>query len=187
MEKIQYRQLAPEHFDQLIALANHVHGDNYLDQTKMADLYQRSFSKGINASWVALDGATLVGFRLTIAAQHWQIDKWCTPEYWRFPAEQVCYFKCNTVDENYRGKNIGPKLLALSIEQAARQGSLAGIAHIWMASPGNSAFRYFSKCGGELVKEHPGKWNELCVTENYVCPLCGDDCNCVAAEMLLTF
>ncbi|MDC0601956.1 GNAT family N-acetyltransferase [Aliiglaciecola sp.] len=184
---IQYQPLAPIHFERLIKLANQVHGDNYLDSQSMQDLYERSFHLGVNASFVSLIGDKLIGFRLTIAATHWQSDKWCSPEKWSVPEQQVCYFKCNTVDADYRKHGVGSRLLSLSIDQAKAQGARAGLAHIWLASPGNSAFKYFSKCGGKLVAEHPGKWRQLSISEGYCCPVCNDLCECTAAEMLLKF
>jgi ribosomal protein S18 acetylase RimI-like enzyme len=187
MQNIQYHPLSPEHFERLLALANYVHGDNYLDLESIQTLYRKSFSSGINASFVALIDDKLIGFRLTIAAQHWKVDQWCTPSMWPFPANQVCYFKCNTVDSEYRQFGVGSTLLRMSIETAKQQGAKAGLAHIWLASPGNSAFRYFSKCGGRLIKEHPGKWRDSSINDGYCCPVCVDVCECVAAEMLLTF
>lgn len=187
MEKIEYQQLAPEHFTQVLRLGNGVHGDNYLDSKSIEQIYRSSFQNGINASWVALKEDTLVGFRLTLAAQTWQPDQWCSLERWNVDQAKVCYFKCNTVDERFRGQGIGPELLRLSVLNAKKQGSLAGLAHIWLASPGNSAYRYFSKCGGKLVKEHPGKWRELSIRDGYCCPVCPDICECVAAEMILYF
>lgn len=187
MDQIQYQQLAPRHFDGVVSLGNFVHGDNYLDNDSIVDLYHKGFHKDINASWVALQNEKIVGFRLTIAAPNWQPDKWCTPDQWGFEKSEVCYFKCNTVDANLRGKGVGSKLLGLSIEKAKEQGSKAGLAHIWLASPGNSAFKYFSKCGGKTVKEHPGKWTHLCIEDGYECPVCPGICECVAAEMILPF
>ncbi|GAB3011997.1 GNAT family N-acetyltransferase [Bowmanella dokdonensis] len=187
MSDIQYQQLTPDHFDRLLALANHVHGDNYLDMPSLQKLYNAGLKNDLNASWVALDDDRLVGFRLTLAAGNWQPDKWCSPSLWPVPRQEVCYFKCNTVDASYRAAGIGSKMLKLSVGEAAKQGAKAGLAHIWMASPGNSAFKYFSKCGGKLVKEHPGKWQENCINDGYVCPVCGTECDCVAAEMILQF
>ncbi len=187
MTSITFQPYQPEHFEPVIALGNYVHGDNYLDQQSAEKLYYSSFHNDINASWVALDENKLIGFRLTIAAPNWQTDKWCSPQKWQFPKEQVCYFKCNTVDEHYRGYGLGSKLLRYSVEQAKKQGSKAGLAHIWLASPGNSAYRYFSKCGGKTIQEHPGKWKQLALEEGYICPVCPGICECVAAEMLLDF
>lgn len=51
---IKYIQLSPTHFNAIIALGNHVHGDNYLDTTSIETLYRKSFSQGLNASWVAV-------------------------------------------------------------------------------------------------------------------------------------
>ncbi|GAB5381490.1 MAG: hypothetical protein Alis3KO_33900 [Aliiglaciecola sp.] len=187
MAEIEYHSLAPEHFDRIIALGNQVHGDNYLDQRSIKQLYENSFDRRINASYVSVIGDELVGFRLTIAAPHWQTDKWCSPEKWNVSPEQVCYFKCNTVSDAYRGHGVGSNLLNLSIQKAKLQGAKAGLAHIWLASPGNSAFRYFSKCGGELIAKHPGKWRHMSIEDGYCCPVCPDICECVAAEMLLTF
>lgn len=187
MSSISYHPLAKAHFKDVIALGNHVHGDNYLDDDSLLALYHSGIKNGINASWVAYDGDTIVGFRLTQAAGNWNIDKWCSPQLWTVHSARVCYFKCNTVDARYRGHGIGSEMLTRSIEKAREQGCQAGLAHIWLASPGNSAYRYFSKCGGVTVKEHPNKWQHLSIEDGYVCPVCGDLCTCTAAEMLLTF
>lgn len=187
MSTIHYHPLHPSHFTPLLELANQVHGDNYMALDELETIYQKSFKNQINASWVAMDEGKLVGFRLTLAAGSWQADKWCSPELWPHDISQIYYFKCNTVNENYRGYGIGSALLKRSVAQAAKQGSLAGLAHIWLASPGNSAYKYFSKCGGKMVKEHPGKWNDHCLYDNYICPVCGSPCDCVGGEMLLDF
>ncbi len=187
MTAINYAALAPEHFDQVIALGVAVHGDNYLTDDSMQTLYAASFKDGINASLVAMDGDKLVGFRLTMAAGNWAIDQWCTPDKWGVAEERVCYFKCNTVDADYRGHGIGSEMLRRSVAEARKQGALAGVAHIWLASPGNSAFGYFSAAGATLVKEHPDKWLALSQTEGYHCPVCQGDCHCIAAEMILRF
>lgn len=187
MEKVEYQQLTPAHFDLVIELGNNVHGDNYLDVDSLTDIYHNSISNQINASWVALIGDKLVGFRLTLAAGKWLPDRWCSPELWPEAPSQVCYFKCNTVDARYRSLGIGSSLLKRSIDNAKLQGSKAGLAHIWLASPGNSAFRYFTKCGGKLIKEHPGKWRDLSIQDDYCCPICPGICECVAAEMIIHF
>lgn len=201
---IRYIQLSPSHFNAIIALGNHVHGDNYLDKASIEVLYQNSYAAGSNASWVAVvdsdapladprfqkrfcsDGY-LIGFRLTVAAGNWQPDEWCTPGDWRISPEQVCYFKCNTVDALARGRGVGSTLLRKSIQVAKQQGANAGLAHIWLASPENSAFGYFSASGGELIKKHKNKWRSSSIEDSYQCPVCSQYCECEAAEMLLRF
>ncbi|MCV2883707.1 GNAT family N-acetyltransferase [Aestuariibacter sp. AA17] len=187
MDQIEYQQLAPSHFEGIIALGNHVHGDNYINHEQLEDYYQKSVQNNINASWVALLNDKVIGFRLTFAAGTWTLDEWCSTDEWPVKADEVCYFKCNTVDEICRGKGVGSKLLSLSIENAKKQGAKAGMAHIWMASPGNSAFKYFSKCGGKVVKMHPNKWQPLFESDGYVCPVCGNHCTCTGAEMMIEF
>lgn len=121
---INYIQLSPVHFEAIIHLGNQVHGDNYLDKSSLLDLYERSWSNNINASWIALlstdektvsadavarntvDGY-LIGFRLTVAPDRWTADQWCSPTDWGVPKEQVCYLKCNTVDSAMRGRGVG--------------------------------------------------------------------------------
>ncbi|MCY7294500.1 GNAT family N-acetyltransferase [Alteromonas sp. a30] len=186
-EDVIYKAYQPEDFAAVIALGNHVHGDNYLDDKQVQYLFDAGHKNGINASLVAYLGDKLVGFRLTQAAEQWTIDEWCSPDLWGFPISDVCYFKCNTVDETYRGLGIGSALLKRSIEQAKLQGAKAGLAHIWRASPGNSAFKYFSKCGGELVKDHPNRWQGWFDSHGYMCPVCGEFCTCTAAEMMIKF
>jgi predicted GNAT family acetyltransferase len=199
---IRYIQLTPEHFNAVIALGNTVHGDNYLDLNSMQSIYANSWRNNINGSWVAINTAPgeseqddrrqvnegyLVGFRLTLAPQMWNADKWCSPPLWPYEQSDICYFKCNTVDDQMRGQGVGKALLFKSIESAKQQGAKAGLAHIWLASPNNSAFGYFSACGGKLVKEHPNKWQIHSIEDNYDCPVCGSFCTCTAAEMLLDF
>jgi ribosomal protein S18 acetylase RimI-like enzyme len=203
---IIYTQLTPKHFNAVLALANFVHGDNYLNEGSLQTIYKHSWLNEVNCSWVAIDPQSqcnnsennqrdsrqlpsgyLVGFRLTLAPQTWPIDKWCSAHLWPYPADDVCYFKCNTVDANMRGKGIGKALLLKSIESAKQQGAKAGLAHIWLASPNNSAFAYFSACGGKLIKEHPNKWQIHSIEDNYQCPVCFTICTCTGAEMLLAF
>lgn len=184
---IIYKPYTPEDFAKVIELGNRVHGDNYIDEEKAELYYQSGLKNDINASRVAYDGDKLVGFRLTLAAEQWPIDEWCTPEQWNHTPSDVCYFKCNTVDETYRGYGVGSELLKRSIVKAKEQGAMAGLAHIWMASPGNSAFKYFTKCGGVLVKEHPNRWQGWYEIDGYICPVCGEHCTCTAAEMIIHF
>lgn len=212
---IKYVPLAPQHFAAIVDLGNDVHGENYLSLKAVKELFRQSWSNNVNASWVAIDthsklqtriesktprahsetpnkrrileDGLLVGFRLTISANNWQVDEWCTPEKWSYVNDDICYFKCNTVDARYRGYGIGSTLLAKSVECCQQQGAKAGLAHIWLASPGNSAYRYFSACGGRLIKKHPNKWQSASIEDAYDCPVCHDVCSCVAAEMLLEF
>lgn len=202
--KINYVQLAPHHFEAIIALGNEVHGENYLDMVQMQDLYNRSWAKKVNASWAAFvtepseivgvsvlnkqtsDGY-IVGFRLTIAAGNWAPDKWCTPDAWECLPSQACYFKSITVDSLVRGNGVASTLLQKSMGSAKQQNTVAGVAHIWMQSPGNAAFKYFSACGGKLIKKHPNKWQINSIEDGYECNVCNDICVCTAAEMILHF
>ncbi|BFT31306.1 hypothetical protein D210916BOD24_24820 [Alteromonas sp. D210916BOD_24] len=186
---VHYAPLAPEYFEGIVTLGNQVHGDNYLTLDLITQYYTQSFHDGINASWVALSGTDdqVVGFRLTFAHSQWQTDKWCSPDMWPVDKNKVCYFKCNTVSPAMQGLGIGSILLEKSITQAKAQGAVAGLAHIWLASPGNSAFKYFAKNGGELIKKHPNKWRYASIHENYDCPVCEGYCECEGAEMLLRF
>ena len=186
MKNIIYRPMAPTDLEHIVTLGNHVHGDGYLCSENAKDWYEKGLKNNINAGFVAYDDETLVGFRLTYAVGNWDIDKWCSPQLWQVPQANVCYFKCNTVDENYRGYGIGSKLLKLSIEAAQQQGATAGVSHLWKQSPGNSAVKYFTKCGGELVQSHPDKWREQALN-GYDCVICGFDCHCEAAEMIIYF
>jgi len=184
--KISYRTITEQDFAQVIALGTKVHGEGYIDDNNIKQWVNKGIKDNINASYVAYDGDKLVGFRITYATTQWQIDHWCSPKLWQLPVEQVCYFKCNTVDENYRGYGVGSQLLKLSIMAAQQQGAKAGISHLWRQSPGNSAVKYFTKCGGKLIKDHRDRWHELSV-QGYQCPVCEKLCHCVAAEMMITF
>lgn len=194
MLNVQYKKLTPKYFKQVITLANEVHGDGYLNDEIIADWYSRGISNNINCSYVALDKTNssiknehvLIGFRITFAVEHWLIDQWCSASLWQVSKDECCYFKCNTVSEKYRGLGIGKNLLKLSIKAAQKQGALAGVSHLWKQSPNNSAVAYFTRCGGTLVNSHPDKWNQES-KQGYNCILCGHDCHCEAAEMIIYF
>lgn len=186
MNNFQYKPLTPDDFEQVMALGNKVHGDGYLNQDNMQRWYLRGIFNDINAGFVVYERQKLIGFRITFAARQWQIDHWSSTEAWQVPSDRVCYFKCNTVDSDYRGGGIGSKLLKLSIAAAKQQGAVAGVSHLWCQSPGNSAVKYFTKCGGRLIKQHRDKWLEDS-HNGYNCTLCGFDCHCDAAEMIIYF
>jgi len=190
IKNITYKPLTKADFEAVVTLANHVHGDGYLTQDSLKSWYQKGLlvtnHEMINASIVAYDQNKLIGFRITYAPQQWHIDEWSTPSLWQVTSNNICYFKCNTVDEEYRGLGVGSQMLALSIDAAKQQGAKAGVSHLWKQSPGNSAVKYFTKCGGKLIKTHPGKWNAES-KRGYDCIFCGFDCQCEAAEMIIYF
>ncbi|WP_440056977.1 GNAT family N-acetyltransferase (plasmid) [Pseudoalteromonas sp. T1lg65] len=180
--------LAPEHFDQVIPLANLVHGDNYLDQKSISEMYKKGLKSDINASFVALDETgKLLGFRTSYAPGQWLIDKWCSPDLWPVKQGEMAYFKCIAIAPDAQGKGIGPKLLQHAIAALKAQGATAGIAHLWKQSPGNAAVKYFTKAGGKLIKVHNDKWLDDCLYNGYVCTICGTECHCQAAEMVIEF
>lgn len=181
-----YKTFTPDDFTNIIELGNQVHGDGYLNDESIKQWYLKSLYHGTNASYVAYDGKKLIGFRVTFAINNWSIDQWCSPDLWRVAQDKVCYFKCNTIDEEYRGQGVGRKLLELSIEACKIQGATAGVSHLWQQSPNNSAVAYFTKCGGKLIKVHPDKWHQESL-DGYDCILCGLDCHCSAQEMIIYF
>ncbi len=181
---ITYQPLSPEHFAAVQKLGNQVHGEGYLHPVVLAQYYQQGIKNGHNAGVVALDSQGLAGFRLAFAPGQWQPDQWCSPQLWQVQQSQVGYFKCNTVRPDLQGAGIGGELLRWSVAAFKAQGALAGVAHLWVQSPGNAAVRYFSKHGGQLVRIHPDKWRQDSLN-GYECVRCGFDCHCDAAEMIL--
>lgn len=171
----------------VISLANEVHGDNYLNEESLAALLEAGTVGDINLSFLAKKGGELLGVRLTAAPGHWPIDDACTPSAWKVAPEHICYFKCAAVAEGARGLGVGKKLLSASIEAAKQLGCEAGLAHIWMQSPNNSAFGYFSACGGELITTHARRWYQASIEDGYYCPVCDGTCYCKAGEMMLYF
>lgn len=183
---IQYFELQPSDFAEVIALGNKVHGDGYLTAELLGSYYQQGIYSGMNAGRIVRCGNNLAGFRLAFAAGQWQPDQWCSPALWQLPPGEVAYFKCNTVAPQFQGQGIGGQLLLQSIKALKQQGARAGVAHLWQQSPGNAAVKYFRQHGGVLVKEHPDKWRQDSLN-GYACVRCGFDCHCSAAEMILRF
>jgi len=180
--------LREDDFEKVVSLTHDVFDKNYTTLNKVEEVYRKGCSKGINASLVAYDGTRedgrLVGLRLTYAPGNWEIDQWCSPELWRVPPDKVCYFKTNCIHPDYSGKGLGGTLIKKAIEAVKQQGAEAGIAHIWMNSPHNSAQRYFTKAGGELVKIWQDKWLEELPTST---PGRYTLADVIAAEMIIYF
>lgn len=185
-KQITYRPMMNNDFDDVISLGNYVHGDGYMNNEKINAWFEKGLKDQLNSNYVAFDGNKIVGFRISFSPTNWQPDQWYTPELWQTKLAETAYFKCNTVDENYRGFGIGSQLLNLSTQVLKQQGAKAGVSHLWRQSPGNSAVKYFTKCGGILVKDHPDKWYQDSV-DGYDCTICKNDCHCVAAEMIIYF
>ncbi len=183
--------LGEDDFDSIRALGDTVHGKGYLSHADCEEVLRKSLAGAWNCSYVMYDRprdqGKLIGFRLTYGPGAWEFDRWCTPEEWEVPPDKVCYFKSNTIDAEYRGQGIGSALLNISTEAVKKMGAVAGVTHIWMQSPGNSAFRYFTKNGGQVVKMWPDRWHEECGHGGYLCARCGPNCHCEAAEMILHF
>jgi ribosomal protein S18 acetylase RimI-like enzyme len=132
----------------------------------------------------------LIGFRLTYAPGQW-IDSYdpkleLNPEMWGFDPEKVAYMKSNALDEEFRGGGFGRMLLDRGIAETKRMGAEAAVAHIWMNSPGNSAYNYFTRAGGQLIKTYPSYWTDY-HTEDMPCIHCGFPCECPAAEMIIDY
>ncbi|MBU2917603.1 GNAT family N-acetyltransferase [Psychrosphaera sp. F3M07] len=185
--QFQLYNLSEEHFTDVINLGNLVHGDGYLFPDTLAAMHLKGIKDGLNSSFVLYHGDMLVGFRITYAPNNWQLDRWCTPELWPIATELVAYFKCNTIHPDFQGKGLGGKLLSESMTTLKQMGAKAGLSHIWMQSPGNASFKYFTKAGGVLIKTHPRRWHEDEALQDYVCIICGEDCFCNASEMMLEF
>lgn len=154
--------LREDDFEKVVNLTCSVFDKNYATVESIEDIYRHGLSKGLNPSFVVYDGTReegcLVGVRLTCAAGNWEINKWCSPDKWRVSPDKVCYFKTNCVHPDYSGQGIGGKLLVLSKDVVKQQGALAGIAHVWVNSPHNSAQKYFTKAGAEVVTIWKDKW-----------------------------
>jgi ribosomal protein S18 acetylase RimI-like enzyme len=189
------RFLREEDFEGIIKLANKIFGDNYLTHEDMHSILKKSKKGDRNCSFTMTlnegDGIErLIGFRLTYAPGQW-IDSYdpkleLNPEMWGFDPEKVAYMKSNALDEEFRGSGFGRMLLDRGIAETKRMGADAAVAHIWMNSPGNSAYNYFTRAGGRLIKTYPSYWTDY-HTEDMPCIHCGFPCECPAAEMIIDY
>jgi ribosomal protein S18 acetylase RimI-like enzyme len=185
--KYTVEPLAESDFSDVVSLGNLVHGNGYLSNDALQDMLRKSIKNNLNASFVMRDGEKLIGFRISYAPEQWTIDKWSTPKQWPVIKSKVAYFKCNTIHPEYQGQGLGGILLSTSVDKLKEMGAQAGLSHIWMQSPGNASFKYFTKAGGILIKEHKDRWFNDPTSPDYQCVICGDSCRCVASEMMLVF
>lgn len=188
------RFLREEEFEDIVELGAKVHGENYMSVEELHNVLEKSKLGGSNCSFtMALnkgDGVEcLIGFRLTYAPGNWldSFDCQISPELWGFDPDKVAYLKSNTLDAEFRGSGFGRMLLDRSIAECKRMGAEAAVTHIWMNSPGNSAYNYFSRAGGRDIKTYPSYWHDDFENFGYVCSHCGEDCHCPGTEMILDF
>lgn len=186
LAKYQLFPLTSHYFEPVVSLANQVHGAGYLNVETLAQWVAQGVVMEKNASWVAISGSELLGYRISFAAGQWQTDVWCSTEHWPIAAANMAYFKSVAVKPNSQGQGLGQLLLQQSISVLKEQGARAGLAHLWRESPHNSAVRYFSKAGGQLITIHENRWQHLS-KQGYDCPRCKSLCHCSAAEMVLPF
>jgi ribosomal protein S18 acetylase RimI-like enzyme len=188
------RFLKKEDFDAIVKLGDKIVGKHYTSRKELEDILKRSTKDGVNCSFTLSinegDGAgeRLIGFRLTCAPGQW-VDSYSrelSRQDWGFDPEKVAYLKSNMIEEEFRGRGFGRMLLDYTVAAAKRAGADAGVAQVWMNSPGNSAFKYFTRAGGRLIKIYPAYWADLHDTDA-LCSHCGAVCNCPAAEMIIDF
>lgn len=178
--------LTPEFFEQVVFLANKIHGESYLDVATLAQWVKQGCCSGKNASIIAVYQDQILGYRISFAAGQWQSDVWCSTDSWPIALTKMAYFKSVAVQAEWQGQGIGQALLQQSVSVLKKQGAKAGLAHLWRESPHNSAVRYFSKAGGQLIRIHENRWQHLSA-QGYLCPRCTALCCCSAAEMVLLF
>jgi ribosomal protein S18 acetylase RimI-like enzyme len=181
-----YRVLRENDYEEVKRLSDAVFGLHYLTLEDIDNSYRKSCSKGLSSSFVLCDEDRIIGLRLTYAPGNWEIGPGFNPDKWKVPQDKVCYFQTNCIHPDYAGKGLGGELLKRSIEISKQQGAVAGLATIWLNSPHNSAFRYFSKAGGKVINIEQDRWSKY-HTEDIPCGRCGARCECLGAEMILYF
>jgi len=186
------RFLREKDFKSITSLGDKIFGKDYITEEEMEVILKRSLKDGRNCSFTLYfnegDGTLerLIGFRLTYAPGTWIEDYPLElhPEEWGPEPSNVAYFKCNALEEEFRGKAFGRMLLDKSVGELRRMGAVAGVCHIRMNSPGNSAFKYFRRAGGKLIRTYEDYWVNY-HNEDKPCIKCGAECQCSGSEMLL--
>lgn len=188
------RFLQEKDFENIIKLGNSIFGDNHLTQDNLKSILKKSTKDNKNCSFILTlnegDGIErFIGFRLTYAPGQW-IDSYdsnleLSLDKWGFDSEKTAYMKINALDEQFRGLGFGRMLLDRAIAETRRMGAEAAVAHIWMNSPNNSAYNYFSRAGGRVVKLYPSYFTYH--AKDNPCIRCGFPCECLAAEMIIDY
>lgn len=184
---MEIKELNISDFEDITNLSDKVFGISYIDIDQLCDIHTKTAVDNISSSFTLFDNGNIVGFRLTYAPETWyEHSAYLSPDKWKVPLENICYFKTNCVHPDYSGKGLGSKLLQTSIEASKRQGAKAGLTEVWLNSPHNSAYKCFSKVGGEVINIYQDRWNSY-HTPNKPCVRCRNICNCLAAEMIIYF
>lgn len=158
-------------------------GDNYFSLDELEMIFDWSQYQGRVSSFVAWDGETMAGARLTHAPGVWINSKTrgLSPERWSVEPDKTAYFKSLFVSGDYQQKGIGKSLSEKSMAVLKDMGAKAILCHSWLESPGNSSQRYLQKMGFEEVREHPKFWFPI----DYECTRCSPErCVCTAMEMI---
>lgn len=174
-----------DNLEEVKQLTDEVFGSNYLTIEDLRGGFVNSWRNGENCSFLMYDDGRLIGVRITCAPGRWVYEGYKV-DAWKVDPEKVVYFQTICIHPDYSGKGLGQKLLDASIEASKEQDAVAGVANIWVNSPNNSAYRYFSKAGGQVINLKPDFWKYK-HTEQVPCSRCGSPCLCTSAEMIIYF
>jgi len=188
---LHYYNLWSHDFMRIQMLSDLVNGKDAVSFASLEEALRRGIDQGLNCNYVVYDKSPdqnkLVGFRLTYAPGMWEPTKYHSPDKWKVDPIRVCRFNSVAVHPDYRLRGIGRQLMEKSIETAKQLGAKAGVTHVWMESPDNSAYEYWARLGGELVRIWPNKWAEEYKERKVICAADGENCACTGAEMILYF
>jgi N-acetylglutamate synthase-like GNAT family acetyltransferase len=158
-------------------------GENYFSIEELQQIFMWSQKDGLTASFLAVEGETIAGARLTYAPGVWinPQTRGLSANLWQTNPKNMAYFKSLFVSGDYQQKGIGKSLSDQSIEVLKKMDAKAILCHSWLESPGNSSQRYLQKMGFDSVKEHEKFWYPI----DYECTRCSPSkCICTAMEMI---
>lgn len=183
-------ELNASHIPEIVQFADRNIGTGYYKSHEAKRLLEVSQAPKNPCSFGLIDVQRhnrLIAIRLTLPPGDW-IEEFAHgqafPKKWKLPISQIGYFKSLFIDEDYRGRGLGPYLSSLAIDQLRQLGAKAVVTHAWKESPNNSSSRYLKKIGFEIIGEHPHFWSEV----DYDCTGCHvRPCTCTAIEMIYYF
>lgn len=189
-KSIEISPLHEEYFDGIIKLSNRIFGENYLNYSCLEEVLKKSIKNDHNSSFCLINYnlEKIIGFRLTYAPGLWINDYKLEihPEEWGFNPANVAYMKSSCLDPGFLGQGLGRSMLTHAITETKKQNACAAVAHIWLHSPNNSAFKYFSRAGGTVIKRYPNYWSSIHNSQS-PCKRCGSNCQCACAEMIINY
>ena len=89
------------------------------------------------------------------------------------------------MDEGLQGLIEGEIILKTLLKQAKEAGNTHVLLHAVDGDRNDLSYCFFRKHGAEVLNVHHKRWYQESLNRGWLCPRCGNPCECSSIEMLI--